>query len=59
LSECCPKALTVTEMANLLDMEPSTDHSPAAEFLRSRDHAILELAYASGLRVSEITSAHA
>ena len=52
-----PKALTVSEMSTLLEIDPSTGQSPSAEFRRLRNHAILELMYASGLRASEITDA--
>ena len=53
-----PKALTISEMATLLEPEdPSKRRSPGADIRRSRNLAILELAYAGGLRASEITDA--
>jgi integrase/recombinase XerD len=53
-----PKTLTVVEMATILEVDdPSTNQGAGAEIRKARDHAILELMYASGLRVSEITNA--
>ena len=45
-----PKALSVDDAAALMDASPSVEN---AEGLR--DHAILELFYSSGLRLSELT----
>jgi len=45
-----PKSLTMAEVDKLLQ-PPATDDPPAL-----RDHAILEVLYASGLRVSELAS---
>jgi integrase/recombinase XerD len=45
-----PQTLNVAEVARLLDAPPATDHYGV------RDRAILELAYSSGLRASELSS---
>lgn len=50
-----PKSLAATEVSAMLDRaEAAADH-PGADAIALRDRAILELLYASGLRVSELT----
>ena len=58
-----PKSLTESEVAEMLDRLGTTAHNPdtahggvAAAALALRDHAILELLYADGLRVGEIVA---
>jgi len=46
-----PNALTVEQVSTLLE-----SNKRRTDFLKERDQAILELLYASGLRVSELTS---
>jgi integrase/recombinase XerD len=55
-----PKSLAETEVSDMLDRSAATarnpDISPSAAALALRDHAILELLYAGGLRVGEIVA---
>jgi integrase/recombinase XerD len=57
-----PKSLAESEVASMLDrsaavaLNPSAEGSAAAAALALRDHAILELLYAGGLRVGEIVA---
>ena len=58
-----PKSLTESEVAEMLERLDATAHNPdtahdgvAAAALALRDHAILELLYAGGLRVGEIVT---
>jgi integrase/recombinase XerD len=55
-----PKSLAETEVSGMLDRSAaaarSPDTAPAAAALALRDHAILELLYAGGLRVGEIVA---
>ncbi|MEN9748054.1 MAG: hypothetical protein RLZZ603_746 [Actinomycetota bacterium] len=60
LGKRLPKAITVDQVVQLLDAagpEPFTDAAAdaATDPIRIRDRAILELLYATGARVSEIT----
>ncbi len=50
-----PKSLAQTEVSEILDRANIAAASPAADAIALRDRAILELLYASGLRVSELT----
>jgi integrase/recombinase XerD len=49
-----PKSLAESEVAAMLDRTGSAAAHPEADALALRDHAILELLYAGGLRVGEI-----
>jgi integrase/recombinase XerD len=57
-----PKSLAESEVANMLDraaasaLNPGPDAAPEGAALALRDHAILELLYAGGLRVGEIVA---
>jgi integrase/recombinase XerD len=55
-----PKSLAETEVSDMLDRSAAAarnpDIAPAAAALALRDHAILELLYAGGLRVGEIVA---
>ncbi|MGC2621356.1 MAG: site-specific tyrosine recombinase [Acidobacteriaceae bacterium] len=50
-----PKSLAVSEVDAMLDHAAVAADSPLADALAMRDRAILELLYAAGLRVSELT----
>ena len=51
-----PKSLAESEVNEMLDRTGVAAHSDAADGASLRDHAILELLYAGGLRVGEIVS---
>jgi integrase/recombinase XerD len=50
-----PKSLAVTEVDEMLGRAATAAGNPGADAIALRDHAILELLYAAGLRVSELT----
>jgi integrase/recombinase XerD len=49
-----PKALAESEVADMLQRTAAAAHSDTVDALALRDHAMLELLYAGGLRVGEI-----
>ena len=51
-----PKALSEPEMFSMLGSAETNANHPQAEPLMLRDHALLEVLYAGGLRVGEIVS---
>jgi integrase/recombinase XerD len=51
-----PKSLAESEVAEMLDRTGAAARSEDADGLALRDHAILEMLYAGGLRVGEICS---
>jgi integrase/recombinase XerD len=51
-----PKSLAETDVREMLDRTGAAAHSDAADSLALRDHAMLELLYAGGLRVGEIVA---
>jgi integrase/recombinase XerD len=50
-----PKSLAESEVSNMLQVAAMAAHHPQARATALRDSAILELLYAGGLRVSEVT----
>jgi integrase/recombinase XerD len=53
-----PKSLAEDEVGEMLERTGAAARTPDADGLALRDHAILELLYAGGLRVGEICSLH-
>jgi len=51
-----PKSLAESEVARMLEMTGGAAHHPGADALALRDHALLELLYAGGLRAGEIVA---
>ncbi len=49
-----PKSLSESEVGGMLERTANAANSPDADSIALRDHAILELLYAGGLRVGEI-----
>ena len=51
-----PKSLAESEVGEMLSRAATAANHPQADGVALRDHAILELLYAGGLRVSEVTT---
>jgi integrase/recombinase XerD len=51
-----PKSLAESEVGEMLSRTATAANHPQADGVALRDHAILELLYAGGLRVSEVTT---
>lgn len=50
-----PKALAQSEVARMMDQAGTAASHPQADAVALRDHAIVEMLYAGGVRVSELT----
>jgi integrase/recombinase XerD len=50
-----PKALAQSEVESMLERAAADAEHPSSDSIALRDHAILELLYAGGVRVSELT----
>jgi integrase/recombinase XerD len=53
-----PKSLAALEVESMLDASNLSAQHPQADVIALRNNAILELLYAGGIRVSELTSLH-
>ena len=51
-----PKSLAETEVTRMLNVTGAAAHHPQADALSLRDHALMELLYAGGLRAGEVVS---
>jgi integrase/recombinase XerD len=52
-----PKVMSVTQVTKLLDLAQQESHLPGPQqFMRIRMHLLIELLYATGMRVSELVS---
>jgi integrase/recombinase XerD len=53
-----PKSLAEDEVSRMLEITGVAAHHPQADALSLRDHALMELLYAGGLRAGEIVTLH-